>query len=106
MYRAIALPTGTTNVQLLVNLQTKNTATTNYDYFEARVLDSNLAQVGTALAALSNVNAQTGSARAWTKDGINVTRDLSALAGTAFLMFWTSVDTSARSDSSSTTFGS
>ncbi|HYP77127.1 MAG TPA: hypothetical protein VER12_14260 [Polyangiaceae bacterium] len=101
LYRAIALPTGTTNVQLLVdiNLQTKSTATTNHDYFEARVLDSNLAQVGTALAALSNVNAQTGGGRAWTKDGINATRDLSALAGKpAFLMFWTSVDTSARSD--------
>ncbi|MEI9935877.1 MAG: hypothetical protein WDO69_01505 [Pseudomonadota bacterium] len=101
LYRAISFPVGTTKVQLLVdtNFQTKSTATTNHDYFEVRLLDSNLAQIGAPLAALSNANAQTGTAHAWTKDGINVTRDASALAGKAvFLMIWTSVDTTLRSD--------
>ena len=101
LYRAISFPVGTTSVQVLVdtNFQTKSIATTNHDYFEVRLLDSSLVQVGTALAAFSNASAQTGTARAWTKDGINVTREASALAGkSAYLMFWTSVDTSVRSD--------
>lgn len=101
LYRPISLPAGTTAVQLLVdiNFQTKSTATTNLDYFEVRLLDSDFAQIGTPLAALSNVTAQTSSARAWTKDGINVTRPLSApIKKEAFLMFWTSVDTTLRTD--------
>lgn len=101
LYRATSFPVGTTKVQVLVdtNFQTKSAATTNHDYFEVRLLDSNLVQMGTPLAALSNVNAQTGSARAWTKDAINATRDATALAGkSGYVLFWTSVDTSMRSD--------
>lgn len=101
LYRPISLPSGTTKVQLLVdiNFQTKSTAATNHDYFEVRLLDANFVQVGTPLIALSNANAQTGTAHAWTKDGINVTRDVSSLAGkSAHLMFWSTVDATLRTD--------
>ncbi|MEI9948093.1 MAG: hypothetical protein WDO74_03730 [Pseudomonadota bacterium] len=103
LYRVLSLPVGTTKLQLLVdiNFQTKSRATTNHDYFEARLLDSNQALIGGGpLAAFSNVTAQINSARSWTKDGINVTVPVpAAVAGKAvFLKFWTSVDTSLRSD--------
>jgi len=103
LYRAITFPAGTTQVQLLVdiNFQTKDKTSTNQDFFEARVLDSNLVQVGTSLFASSSAAAetQTGSAHAWSKDKINVTRDLSALAGkSGHLLFWSSADTTLQSD--------
>jgi len=101
LYRAISIPAGTTKVQVLVdiNFQTESTAVTNQDLFEVRLLDSSFVQVGAPLAALSNANAQTGTARVWTKDGVNTTRDASALAGkSGYLMFWTSVDAALATD--------
>lgn len=101
LYRAISFPVGTTKIQVLVdiNFQTKSTGTMNSDYFQVRLVDSNQAQIGAPLASFSNANAQTANAAAWTKDGINAVRDVSALAGTAvFLKFWVSVDNSNRSD--------
>jgi len=101
LYRAISLPAGTTKVQVLVdiNFQTESTAAMNQDLFEVRLLDSNQVQVGSPLAALSNANAQTGTAHAWTKDGINASRDVSGLAGkSGYLMFWTSADASLATD--------
>jgi len=101
LYRAIAFPEGTTKVQALVdiNFQTESTAPENHDFFEVRLLDSSLAQIGSPLAALSNANGQTGTAHAWTKDGIKATRDVSALAGkSGYLMFWTSADATLATD--------
>lgn len=101
LYTFINIPVGATKIQVSVdtNFQTKNATSANHDYFELRLLDSNLVQVGAPLSALSNVNAQTGTLRAWTKDGINVSRDVAALAGKKVaLLFWTSVDTSIRTD--------
>ena len=101
LYRLIAFPAGTTTVQVLIdtNFQTKSTATTNHDYFEVRLLDSSQVQIGAPLIALSNTTAQTGTAHAWTKDVTMTPRDLSAFAGKpGYLVLWTSVDTSLRSD--------
>jgi hypothetical protein len=95
LYRAVTFPAGTTKVQLLadINFQTQAILTANQDFFEARLLDSSLAQVGAPLYASSNAAGQTGTARAWTKDGINVVRDVPTLSGKAgYLLFWSSVD--------------
>lgn len=101
LYTFINIPAGATKIQVVVdtNFQTKSAATSNHDYFEVRLLDSDLQQVGSALSALSNVNAQTGTLRNWTKDAINVSRDVTALAGKKVaLLFWASTDTTLRSD--------
>jgi len=95
----ISLPLGTVKLQVLAdtNFQTKSTATTNKDLFEVRLLNSAKVQQGAALFAASNVNAQTGMARAWTANGINVTVDVSAYASAhpaedSYISLWASVD--------------
>jgi hypothetical protein len=103
LYRPITFPAGTTKVQVLVdiNFQTKDKTSMNQDFFEVRLLDSSLSQVGPALFASSNAatETQTGNARAWSKDKINVTRDVSALAGKlGHLSFWSSADSTLQSD--------
>ena len=103
LYRAITFPVGTTKVRLLVdtNFQTKDKTSANQDFFEVRVLNSVQAQVGTPLFSSSNgaAETQTGTARAWTKDKIDVTRDLSALAGKpGYISFWSSVDATLTTD--------
>jgi len=103
LYRAVTFPAGTIRVQLVVdiNFQTEDKSGTNKDSFEVRLLDSGLAQVGTALFTSSNVAAETlaGSAPAWSKDKINVTRDVPTLAGTSgYLTFWSSVDATPTTD--------
>ena len=53
-----------------------------------------------AVAAFERRTRKPATARAWTKDGINVTRRTYLLtpASPRYLMFWTSVDTTLRSD--------
>ena len=101
----IVLPLGTVRLQIIadINFQTKGAAAGNKDFFEVRLLNSAKVQVGTALYKASNSNAQTGSARAWTKDGINVITDVAAYAAAhvgedSYLSLWSSVDMSVTTD--------
>jgi len=101
----IALPLGTVKLQVIadINFQTKSAASSNKDLFEVRLLNSAKAQVGSALYKASNVDAQTGSSRSWTSNGINVTVDVSAYASAhpgedSYISFWSSVDGSVVTD--------
>jgi hypothetical protein len=103
LYRSVSFPAGTTQVQILVDIdfQTKDKSSTNQDFFEVRLLDSSQVQVGAPLFASSNgaAETQTGTARAWSKDKINVTRDVVTLAGKpGYLLFWSSVDATLQTD--------
>ena len=104
----IVLPLGTTKLQVMadINFQTKSQAPTNNDVFQIRLLDSAKTVTpapAAVLFATSNVIAQTGTSRSWTKDGINVTSDVSAYAAShagadSYVSFWSSVDASLRTD--------
>jgi hypothetical protein len=101
----IVLPPGAVKLQVMadINFQTKGAAASNKDFFEVRLLNSAKGQVGSALYAASNVSAQTGTARAWTLNGLNVTADIAAFAAghvgeDSYLSFWSSVDGSLRTD--------
>ena len=86
------------------NFQTKSAATTNKDAFEVRLLDAAHTQVGLALFAAANTTAQTGTARSWTANGINLTSvDVANYVTThpgadSYLTFWSSVDASLQTD--------
>jgi len=102
----IVLPPGSVKLQVVadINFQTKSTSTSNKDYIEVRLLKSDKGQVGSALYAASNANAQTGSARAWTKDvALGPAVDVSAYAAAhpgedSYVSFWSSVDSSNTTD--------
>ena len=98
----LALPAGAVKLQILadINFQTKNSdASVNHDYFELRLLNAAKVQIGSALVAKSSANAQTGAARAWTADGINVAVDVSNYAGQdVYLSLWSSVDATLPTD--------
>lgn len=92
----IDLPAGSTTLTLIAdtNFQTKNPAATNKDGFEVRLLDGITdLPIGMPVFSASPATAQTGTAHAWTTNGINKTADVTAQAGkTISVMFWSSVD--------------
>ena len=96
----IALPAGTTKLSVRAdsNVQTKNASAANKDSFEVRLLDSTQKQIA-AIATLSNVTAQTGTAHDWTSNGIDAMADVSTQAGKdIYLNLWSSVDASGKTD--------
>ena len=95
------LPAGTTKLHILAdtNFQTKSATAANHDYLTVRMMDASYMPIGAPLMSKSAADAQTGTAHAWTLNGLNVTVDMSAYAGTdVSISFLSDTDTTLNTD--------